>query len=530
MSFGEFVLDEAHLKGFAIALVATTTTLFVGSFQMLAHPIALLTLPIVAVAASGLVGSRKELKVGTTHGSATWGEPHDVLPARDGLILGRDGSGDLLFAPREGHLLTVAPTGAGKGVGAVIPNLLWEDGTVVVTDPKGENYAVSASLRRAGGEVVNLDPFGVTREPKPSAGFNPIDRIGAAIGRGDVGSAYELAMQVAASLVVPRDGGESFWDDEAQALIAGLILGAGELSAAAPGGQSLVTVRRWLNLDVSEWKTLATELKASKLEQVVAAMNRFEAAEERVRSSIKTTAQSHTHFLDSPQIRQTLEHSSFNVADLKKRPMTLYLVLPPDKLGIYGRWLRLVVGSLLHEMTSTPKGAQEVLFLLDEFAQLGRMRSIEQAISLIRGYGVRLWLLVQDLSQLRGLYGQRWETMVANVRVLQAFGTNDPGTAEYLSKRLGQGTIRVESQNISQGASTTPGRWGSSNSRNQSLGEQATGRPLLYPDEVARLDRNEQLLICPGERPLKVPRVNYLAIAYFRARADESPYHQETKT
>jgi type IV secretion system protein VirD4 len=529
LDFVDFALKEEHLKAWGMALVVTAVTLFAGSFQTLVHPIALLALPIVAVAASGLA-SRKDLEVGSSHGSARWGDPHEVFPTRDGLILGTDEGGDLLFAPPEGHLLTVAPTGAGKGVGAVLPNLLWHMGSLVVTDPKGENFAVSGAARRSWGEVCCLDPFRVTGGV--TAAINPIDRIAAAIGRDQVGDAYERAMQVASSLVVPREGGDSFWDEEAQALLAGLILGVGERASEAAklgdaGEWSLVTVRQWLNRDVDGWRQLAAELKKSRLEQVVAAISRFEAAEERVRSSIKTTAQSHTHFLDSPQIRATLERSTFEPGALKQRPMTLYLVLPPDKLGTYGRWLRLVVGSLLHEMTSGPKGKESVLFLLDEFAQLGRMRSIEQAISLIRGYGVRLWLLVQDLSQLRGLYGQRWETMVANVQVLQAFGTNDPGTAEYLSKRLGQGTIRVESQNVSQGASTSPGRWGTSSSRNKSVGEQATGRPLLYPDEVARLDRCEQLLICPGQRPLKVPRLNYLDTPFFVARADANPHHIE---
>jgi type IV secretion system protein VirD4 len=517
LDFVDFVLKEEHLKAWGMALVVTAVTLFAGSFQTLVHPIALLALPIVAVAASGLA-SRKDLEVGSSHGSARWGDPHEVFPTRDGLILGTDEAGDLLFAPPEGHLLTVAPTGAGKGVGAVLPNLLWHTGSLVVTDPKGENFAVSGAQRRSWGEVVCLDPFEVRGG---DAAINPLERIAAAIKDGDLGGAYERAMQVASCLVVPRDGGDSFWDEEAQALLAGLILAAGDAR------ESLITVRRWLNLEKTEWEAVAERLRERGIEQVTAAINRFESAEDRVRSSIKTTAQSHTHFLDSPQIRATLEHSTFDLSELKRRPMTLYLVLPPDKLGTYGRWLRLVVGSLLHEMTSTPKGKQSVLFLLDEFAQLGRMRSIEQAISLIRGYGVRLWLFVQDLSQLRGLYGQRWETMVANVQVLQAFGTNDPGTAEYLSKRLGQGTIRVESQNVSQGASTSPGRWGTSSSRNKSVGEQATGRPLLYPDEVARLERGEQLLICPGKRPLKVPRLNYLDTPFFAARADANPYHIE---
>lgn len=523
-------LEERDLRAWGIGQVLTGASLIAGGLQSAIHPLGALAVPAIALAVAGL-SRRKGLELGTSHGSAEWGTPEEVLPARDGLIVGQDAEGGFMFAPSEGHLLTVAPTGAGKGVGAVLPNLLWYPGSVIVTDPKGENYAVTGQQRRVWGPVLTLDPFGVTGAP--TAAFNPIARIGRFIVRGEIGAAYEYATLLATSLVVPRESGESFWDEEATALLGGLILAAGQ-TAAAGGKGSLVLVRRWLNLDLEGWDALMKQMQSSSIEQVAAAANRFEAAESRVRSSIKSTAQSHTHLLDSPQIQQTLERSTFEPGELQRAPATLYLVLPPDKLGSYGRWLRLVVGSLLHEMVS---GVQEggrrvmarpehdVVFLLDEFAQLGRVRSVEQAISLIRGYGVRLWMLVQDLSQLRGLYGQRWETLVANVQVLQAFGTNDPGTAEYLSKRLGQGTIRIETMNTSQGASTSPGRWGSSSSRGKTVGEQAFGRPLLYPDEVARLGREEQLIVCPGAKPLRVARLSYLENPFLLARADSNPYH-----
>src|SRR5437867_13318365 len=88
---------------------------------------------------------------------------------------------------------------------------------------------------------------------------------------------------------------------------------------------------------------------------------------------------------------------------------------------------------------------ERVLFLLDEFAHLRRMHPVQRDIGLAGGYGVRFWLVLQDLSQLRRTYNETWPTFLANADVPQAFGTNDLATAGCLSKRAGGTTVRVAS-------------------------------------------------------------------------------------
>jgi type IV secretion system protein VirD4 len=151
-----------------------------------------------------------------SHGSARWGDPRDLI-GRRGLILGRAGR-HLLRYEGEGHVLTVAPTGSGKGVSAVIPNLLAYPGSVVVVDLKGENYAVTAARRRQAGDVVILDPFAL-RE-RESAAFNPLSFIDP---ESDLCDAE--AATLAYLLVLPATEGDSaFWEEEAVALLSGLIL------------------------------------------------------------------------------------------------------------------------------------------------------------------------------------------------------------------------------------------------------------------------------------------------------------------
>jgi type IV secretion system protein VirD4 len=93
-----------------------------------------------------------------------------------------------------------------------------------------------------------------------------------------------------------------------------------------------------------------------------------------------------------------------------------------------------------------------VLFLLDEFAALGHLSVIERAMGLMAGYGLQLWPILQDLSQLEALYGRKAATFLANAGVLQAFNVNDLATARWLSELIGASTIAY-----STGSSTVQG-------------------------------------------------------------------------
>src|SRR3984957_9274025 len=109
-----------------------------------------------------------------------------------------------------------------------------------------------------------------------------------------------------------------------------------------------------------------------------------------------------------------MDHSDFEFAALKARTATVFLVLPPDRISTYSRWLRLMVAQALSELArSAARPSAPVLFLLDEFAALGRLEPVERAMGLMAGYGVQLWPILQDLHQLRSTYGKRAETFLS---------------------------------------------------------------------------------------------------------------------
>src|SRR5260370_27492629 len=193
--------------------------------------------------------------------------------------------------------------------------------------------------------------------------------------------------------------------------------------------------------------------------------------------------------------------SSLDLSILKRGSASVYLILPSDRFDGYARWLRLVIASALVAMArSQGQPRQRVLFLLDEFAHLGRMRPVERDIGLVGGLGVTFWLVVQDLSQLRSTYFDTWPTFLANADVLQAFGVNDWDTADYLSKMTGEATVQVESEHHSHGLSRGP-RAQHQLAASRTLSE--TPRPLLLPAHAPRRTPQAPLpLPHPSQPPL----------------------------
>ena len=460
---------------------------------------------------------RASRPLSTSHGSAAWGTGEGLM-CPTGLELGRLGSTILRYAG-DGHLITVAPTRTGKGVSAVIPNLLHYRGSVVVTDPKGENYAVTARRRRALGSAVHaLDPFGVVGG---TDAFNPLDLIDPS-----APDANDDAWMLADMLVVTegRSSDQAFWTEEARALLAGLILHAAAMPR--PELRTLPQMRSLLTLPPQQFQLLLKEMLASDAAGglVSRAAARLLQKADRERSGVISSAQSFTHFLDSPRMAQVLACSSLSLADVKRERVSLYLVLPPERMDTHRGWLRVMTASVLVAMMRVPAPpAERVLFLLDEFANLGRMRPVERAISLAAGYGASFWLLLQDLAQLKGTYAERWQTFLANADVLQTFGVNDWETADYVSKMTGDATIRVESENVSAGVSR-----GRSSSRQQSAAQTTSeaGRRLLLPDEVRRMSATEQLLFVRGKAPVRAERLDYLRDAEYATQFDANPLHR----
>jgi len=162
-------------------------------------------------------------------------------------------------------------------------------------------------------------------------------------------------------------------------------------------------------------------------------------------SSILSSARTQTRFLDSPLIAEDLtkgelaDGAVFEFGMMKRRLMTVYLVIPPAYLITHAKWLRLIIDAAIRALQRVPSrdSRHDVLFILDEFAQYGRLNSIETSIALNAGYGIKIFAVVQSLAQLKHLYHDNWETIVSG-GVIASFGPRDYFTSEYLAKLTGQ--------------------------------------------------------------------------------------------
>ncbi len=449
-----------------------------------------------------------------THGSARFATDRETRPLAqngDGLLIGRDRkSGKLLRYAGPAHLLTIAPTRTGKGVGTIIPNLLDYPGPVVCIDPKGENARITARHRAKFGPVHVLDPFGVTG--LPSAAFNPLDRLD------PVGlDLADDAMTLADALVydAPGEAGEAHWNEEAKALIAGILLWVACDGQAQGEDRTLEAVRDCLTFAPDNFQKMLREMSASTQARglIARAANRHLGKSDREAAGVLSAAQRHTHFLDSPRMTAVLGRSDFTFADVKAQPTTVYLVLPPDRLATYARWLRLMLAQALTDLARAPASpARPVLFLLDEFAALGRLEPVERAMGLMAGYGIQLWPILQDVHQLRALYERRAGTFLSNAGVLQIFGVNDHDSAKLVSDLLGQETVVFETMSRAIDAEET----------GISFGQQHVGRALLTPDEVRTMPANLELLFLAGQRPIVATKLKYYADREFAGRFDKA--------
>jgi type IV secretion system protein VirD4 len=288
--------------------------------------------------------------------------------------------------------------------------------------------------------------------------------------------------------------------------------------------RTLGRVRDIISLGEDDFNQVMLNMRENPNTIVYSTAARTLSKEEKLRSNVLASLQAHTHFLDSPRIRASLARSDFKFEDLKTSKMTIYLVLPADRLQTFGRWLRLLIQQAItvNARNIEVKPDKPILFMLDEMAALGRLTMVEQAFGLMAGFGMQLWGIVQDLSQLEGIYGKGWETFIGNSGVLQYFGSRDHKTAEYFSKLCGVTTVlkfsftQAVAKALGWSSSSTSGGQGGGSSTSGSSStttwsdsstEDVVQRHLAYPDELMVLRDNKQLVIIENCNPIQGKKI-----------------------
>ncbi len=329
----------------------------------------------------------------------------------------------------DGHLMTIAPTGGGKGVGVIVPNLLTYPGSVIAVDIKGELTQVTARRRREMGQrVIVLDPFGlVTDKTHPSDSLNPFDLFHLP-GADPESDAEMLAAQFSTDHTFSTD---RYWDDTGKGLASGLI--AHLATSGPPEERNPSALRKLLYMDDLDYN-IATWLDKGEVKNSLARdefVAYLSAPSDKTRPCIRTTACTYMKCLGSEVVSRAMEKSTFDLRQLiDGDPITVFLVIPPEKLESHRAVLRAWLATLLTAVLRRTRLPElRTLFVVDEAAQLGEMPLLRTAMTLLRGYGLQCWTFWQDLGQLRTLYPDDWTTMVSNSAAMQAFGLPRHGTS-----------------------------------------------------------------------------------------------------
>ncbi|HEX6369777.1 MAG TPA: type IV secretory system conjugative DNA transfer family protein [Longimicrobium sp.] len=505
-----------------------------------------------------------------SHGSASWGtgdefrataeETERLLRGEglgDKLLLGRHDDGSLMvLREASGHLLTVATTRSGKGVGTVLTNALSYAGSMLITDPKAESFFVTAERRQKLGHTVYvLDPFEVTlldghRQHQMRAFFNPLRLMPTTGPEGHL--ALVRARVLTETLIMESKGENAFWDRMARQVGTGFILYiATQLDSpkltretafpvVTPYGRDLLTLRFLTCLGSEDFNAVLTHMSGCKHPEVRRVANVLLGADERTRQNIMTSVHAQLAFLDAPQMASVLAefvpdqfgqnpkpnplaHADLERIKMKGVRQTIYLVIPPSFLEAYAAWPRLMIVAINDIITRTTAPPDlPIVGMLDEFANLGKIDAVRRGVSLVGGYGIRWWMIVQDLQQVEDVYGKAWGTMFANASVKQLFGTSDLRTAKELSELTGDTTVYSDSGNA--GKSLDSAGWiGKGKSISDGMSEK--GRKLLLPDEVLGMPPEKQLLLVRGHRPLYVDKLNYLEMPEVRGLYKPNPMY-----
>ena len=440
------------------------------------------------------------------HGDARWASQKDIkkvgLRSKEGMLLGKDRRG-FLIADGFQHCLLFAPTGSGKGVGFVIPNLLFWKDSVIVHDIKLENYELTSGYRKDKlKQKVFLwnpaDPEGV------SHCYNPIDFVSRKMGQ------MVDDVQKISNLLLPE---QEFWQNEARSLIVGVML---YLIADDSKIKSFGEVVRTLRSDDVVYNLAVVLDTMGKDIHPVAYMNlaSFLQKADKERSGVISTANSALELWSNPLIDSTTARSDFDIRTFKITQTTVYVGLTPDNIQRLQPLMKIFyqqASQALSARMPTKEDKYGVMFVMDEFPTLGKMEQFQTGIAYFRGYKVRLFLIIQDTEQLKGTYEESgMNSFLSNSTYRVTFAANNIETANLISQLVGNKTVDQESLNKPKFFDLNPA--------SRSLHVSETQRALLLPQEVINLPKDDQIMLIEASPPIKSQKIKYYADKFFTKR------------
>ena len=389
-------------------------------------------------------------------------------------------------------------SGSGKSATYSIPNATQLLGSYVYTDPKGEIYDATAGFFRKNGyeiKVLNLV------RPQYSDGYNPLMHVNSELDVDVIANTIVKGQKVEGSTADP------YWDDMAEMLLKSLIY---YLIATRPEEeQNLTSCAELVRAANSNGGgNLLSELMSRLPYDHPARMNykSIEIAPEKTYGSILSTLQSKLGKFDTKEIAELTSTNTFDFTEIGRKKTAVF-VISPDTHTAYDFLLTIFFAQMIQQLYDfadlSPKGKLPVptYFILDEFANIGKIPDFDKKISTSRSRKISFSVILQNLDQLEGIYEKSYETIIGNCDTHVFLGSNSQKTVEYFSKALGEKTISRDNITINkdnQGAK-----------QGKSLSDQIMARALLTPDELRRFDNDYCIIYEKGLKPVKAKKFWY---------------------
>jgi len=449
------------------------------------------------------------------HGDARWAtasEARDAgLYAEKGLILGKF-NGKFLMMDDAKFVMLVAPTRSGKGVGIIIPNLLNWNQSCIVVDIKGENFDVTSGFRaKHGQEIYKFAPFDENFETHCS---NPLSYVSR-----DPRFVVGELQSVGYMLYPKKDGDGAFWNDAARNLFVAVSLYCLESSYPLTVGE--VLRRSSGNGRPKEFWQGVVDSGVSASGQALSkhcldALSQFVSNSDNTLTSILSTFLAPLGAFTNPAVDAATSRDDFDLRDVLRRKMTIYVVIPPNRLAEASLLINLFFSIAIDQNTKTlpkrdPSLKYLALLLLDEFPALGRVDKYMKSIGYIAGYGLRSLMIAQSLSQLkdRELYGEEGSrTLTTNHTVQIIYAPREQQDAQEYSEILGYYGLNSTSKGVSRG------RGAVTNSENVS--EQK--RALMLPQELREIGTDRVIVLTDNCKPIFGDKIKYYADPVFKER------------
>lgn len=446
------------------------------------------------------------------HGSARFSTLVDVRKAK--LLETKYEEPDILIGKFKGKYLRwggkefaylAAPTRTGKGVGIVIPNCLHYRDSLVVFDPKLENFEITAGYRKQCGQEVFL--FNPSTKEYRSHRWNPL----AYVSRDPDFSTGEL--QKIANILLPTsgndDGNSKFFNGMAQQLFVGLGLYLIETEKTT---DRTPTINALLALSLPKVGTLAAWIENEVLRDDISdeckkSLLSFSGNKsENTRSSILASMQEPLSIFNDPVISEITSGNDFDFRDLRKKRMTIYVGIQMGDMARFERLNNLFFSQLIAENTEelpsqNPELKHQVLLLMDEFTSLGNISIFEKGVAYIAGYNVRVLLIFQNMAQLNAAYTENGaRSLATNIACQIMYTPADIKDAEEFSKIIGYETYKARS--TSRGGAKSGG---------QSISMSDQQRAVLLPQELMEMPASECIINLRG-----FPKIRGEKIVYYK--------------